>query len=233
MIEINAVQFGYGKAPVLKGIGLRLEEGSFTAIVGPNGSGKTTLLKHLNGLLLPDKGMVRIDGIDSRHGSRKIMRLVGFVFQNPEDQLVNSIVEEDIAFGLENLGLPTEEIQRRVSEVLGKLGIAMLAKENVNCLSFGQKQLVALAGVLAMQPKYIVFDEPTAMLDPRNKSTILGMMKQLNDEGKAIVVATNNLADVRRHVKTIIVLNGGKVVFKGKSERLNRSVLREAGLDGG
>ncbi len=175
MIEVKNIYFKYDDKFVLKNINLSLREGSFTAIIGANGSGKTTLAKHFNALLLPTKGNVIIDCIDTKKDEVNARKKIGFVFQNFEDQIIHSIVEEDIAFGLENLGLNRNQINNIVNETLEKLKIRHLAKNNVNMLSSGQKQLVALAGVLAMKPKYIVFDEPTTMLDAKNKKILWGL----------------------------------------------------------
>lgn len=230
MIEAKRIIFKYEEKIVLKNISLEINEGDFVAIIGANGSGKTTLLKHFNSLLIPTAGTVAVDGINSKENETRIRKKVGMVFQNPEDQLVNSIVEEDVAFGLENIALPTEEIKKRVKETLQSLSISHLAKENVNNLSFGQKQLVALAGVLAMKPKYIVFDEPSAMLDPKNKANLDRITNKLNKNGTTVVLATNNLADVKKPVKRAIILKEGKVVFDNRREILNREILRKAGL---
>ena len=230
MIELSKVSYKYEDKPVLADISLQIKEGSFIAVIGHNGSGKTTLIKHLNGLLLPSAGEVVVDGLDTRENEWEIKQKVGLVFQNPEDQLVNSIVEEDIAFGLENLGIKSITIQKEVKKILDKLNISHLAKENVNNLSFGQKQLVALAGVLVMKPKYVVFDEPTTMLDPRNKLNIMRIIDSLNKEGKTIILVTNNLDDIKNCVKEIVLLKDGRFIFNGKKERLSNSLLKKAGI---
>lgn len=232
MIKINNIDYRYEDKSVLKGVSLKIKEGDFIAILGHNGSGKTTLIKHLNALLLPDKGDISVDGINTKKDSWEIRQKVGIVFQNPEDQLINSIVEEDIAFGLENLGLKPEDIQKKVKNILNKLNIYHLAKENVNNLSFGQKQLVALAGVLVMKPKYIVFDEPTTVLDPKNKLNIIKIMAALNKEGTTIILVTNNLDDIKKYVKKVIVLKNGKLIFNDKKERLNKNILKKADMYG-
>nr|AQS34866.1 hypothetical protein [uncultured archaeon] len=232
MIEINNISYKYGDKPALRGISLKINEGDFITVLGHNGSGKTTLIKHLNALLLPDKGDVSIDGINTKKDSWEIRQKIGIVFQNPEDQLINSIVEEDVAFGLENLGLKSEDIQKKIIEILCKLNILHLAKENVNNLSFGQKQLVALAGVLVMKPKYIVFDEPTTALDPKNKLNIMKIMSALNKEGITIILVTNNLNDIKKYVKTILILKDGKIIFNGKKKKLSKDILKKAGMYG-
>ncbi len=228
MIELSKVSYKYEDKLVLK----KINEGDFTAIIGHNGSGKTTLIKHLNGLLLPSSGEVMVDGLNTKENDWEIKQKAGIVFQNPEDQLINSIVEEDIAFGLENLGIPSAEIQKRVNGILIKLNIAHLAKRNVNDLSFGQKQLVALAGVLVMEPKYIVFDEPTTMLDPKNKSNILKIMSELNKEGTTIILVTNNLEDIKKYVKRIVLLKEGKSIFDDKREKISKKILIKADMYG-
>jgi energy-coupling factor transport system ATP-binding protein len=230
MIEIKNISYKYEDKPILKGISLNINEKEFIAVIGHNGSGKTTLIKHLNALLLPDKGDVLIDNINTKKDSWEIRQKIGIVFQNPEDQLINSIVEEDVAFGLENLGLPSNEIQKKVKDILDKLNISFLAKENVNNLSFGQKQLVALAGVLVMKPKYIIFDEPTTVLDPKNKPNIMRIMNELNKEGITIILVTNNLSDIKKYVKRLIVLKKGKLIFNNKKEKLNKNILKQADI---
>jgi len=232
MIEIKNISYKYEDKPILKDIRLDIREGEFIAIIGHNGSGKTTLIKHLNGLLIPTKGRVTVDDLDTKTNSWEIKQKVGIVFQNPDDQLINSIAEEDIAFGLENLGVPSVVIQQKVKDILNKVNISHLAKENVNNLSFGQKQLVALAGVLVMKPKYIIFDEPTTMLDPKNKANIMKMMDGLNKEGITIILVTNNLNDIEKCVKKVIILKRGKIIFNDKKEKLTREMLKRAEMHG-
>ena len=214
MIEIKNLYFKYENEFVLKNINAVIKEGSFIAIIGANGSGKTTLAKHLNGLLIPSRGEVIVDGIISKKNEPIIRKKVGFLFQNFEDQIVYPIVEDDISFGLENLGMEEHEIQKKVSDITKELNIEHLAKKNVNELSLGQKQLVALAGVLVMNPKYIVFDEPTTMLDIKNKKTILGIIKKLNNEGRTIILVTNSVDDLR-FAKQFIALKNGSLFYKG------------------
>jgi energy-coupling factor transport system ATP-binding protein len=224
MIRITNLYYKYEDRYILKNINLKIKEGDFIAIIGANGSGKTTLIKHLNALLLPTKGEVVVDDLNTKKDFWEIRQKVGIVFQNPEDQLINSIVEEDIAFGLENLGLPTEEIQLKVKEVLKNLNIKKLAKENVNNLSFGQKQLVALAGILVMKPKYVVFDEPTTMLDPKNRFNIMRIINR-----STIILVTNNLEDIK-NVKDVVLLKDGKIMFNGKKENLTVKILKKADM---
>ena len=231
MISVKNVYFKYEENFVLKDINLEIKEGSFTAIIGANGSGKTTLAKHFNGLIVPDKGSVLVDGIDTKKDSLNSRKKVGFVFQNFEDQLVYSAVEEDVGFGLENLGYGYDNIKSIVDETLKNLRISHLAKQNVNALSQGQKQLVALAGILAMRPKYIVFDEPTTNLDEKNKKNILDIMKGLNKKGNVTIVLVTNVLNELKYADNVIVLKSGSVIFSGKKSSLNKRIIREAGLD--
>jgi|SRR3989344_1524230 len=229
MIKAKNLYFKYEDDFALKNINLEIKEGSFTAIIGANGSGKTTLGKHLNGLITPLSGNVFVDGLDTKKDGLNARKKVGFVFQSFEDQIVYPIVEEDIAFGLENLKFDNAEISRIVNETLAKLKIVHLAKRNVNTLSLGQKQLVALAGVLAMNPKYIVFDEPTTNLDSSNKKMIMGIIKSLNKSGITIILITNVLEDLK-YAGNIIVMKNGSIIFSDKKSKLNNKILRKAGL---
>ena len=230
MIKINKLSYRYDDSEVLRDISLSIAEGDYLAVIGANGSGKTTLIKHLNSLLLPTKGDVLVDDISTKKDSWEIRKKVGMVFQNPEDQLVSSIVEEDVAFGLENLGVPSNEIKARVKEALKRLDIEHLAKKNVNMLSMGQKQLVALAGVIVMKPKYIVFDEPTTMLDPHNKKNILSIINDLNKKEKiTVILVTNVLADLK-DAKKAVVLKDGKIIFSDSKPKLNKNILEKAGI---
>ena len=230
MIEIKDISYKYENEFVLRNISLKIKEGDFLAIIGHNGSGKTTLIKHFNGLLTPSKGDVVVDGLNTKKDDWEIRQKIGIVFQNPEDQLINSIVEEDVAFGLENLGVLPGEIEKRVKGILEKLSISHLAKRNVNDLSFGQKQLVALAGVLAMNPKYNIFDEPTTMLDPKNKLNIMDIMNKLNKKGATIILITNNLDDIKKNVKSVVLLKEGRIIFNGVVKDLNKEILKNAYL---
>lgn len=230
MIEIKNLYFKYDEIFVLKNISMRIKDGDFIAIIGANGSGKTTLAKHLNALLLPEKGDVIVDGFNTKKHESDVRKLVGFVFQNFEDQLIHSVVNEDIAFGLENLEIDSRDIIKTVDDVLDRLKIRQIAKSNVNMISIGQKQLAALAGVLAMKPKHIVFDEPTTMLDERNKNNIIGIMRDLNKkEGITIVMVTNILEDIKC-ANSVLLLKNGSVVFKGKKSGLSKVMLKRAGL---
>lgn len=231
MIQVKNVYFRYEDEYVLKNINLKIREGSFTAIIGANGSGKTTLAKHFNALLLPTKGNIIVDCLDTKQGEAEARKKVGFVFQNFEDQIIHSIVEEDIAFGLENLDLESKYISKIVDKTLTKLKIKSIAKNNVNMLSSGQKQLVALAGVLAMKPKYIVFDEPTTMLDTKNKKNILNIIRELNKKDKITIILITNILDDLRYADSAVVLKNGSILFKDKKSELNKIILSKAGLN--
>ena len=231
MIQIKNLYFKYEDELVLNNINLKLKDSSYTAIIGANGSGKTTLAKHINALLLPTKGSVIVDEIDTKKDQFNVRKNVGFIFQNPEDQLVHSIVEEDIAFGLENIGIETNAIKNKVRNILRLLNIEYLAKKNVNMISAGQKQLTALAGVLVMEPKYIVFDEPTTTLDNKNKRNIMSIIAKLNKKNKmGIILVTNLLSDIK-YADNVIVIGKGNIIFNDKKSKLNKSILKKAGLD--
>ena len=231
MIQIKSLDFKYEDELILKNINLKIKDGCYTAIVGANGSGKTTLAKHLNALLLPTKGSVIVDDIDTKKYQLSVRKKVGFVFQNPEDQLVYSIVEEDIAFGLENLGMETKEMKNKVDEIIKELNIEYLAKKNVNMLSAGQKQLTALAGILAMSPKYIVFDEPTTLLDNKNKKNIMGIINRLNKKNNIGIILVTNLLNDIKYADNVVVMGNGKIIFNDKKSKLNKDILKKAGLD--
>ncbi len=230
MIKAKNLYFKYEEEFILKNINLEIEEGSFTAIIGANGSGKTTLAKHFNALLMPTKGEVIIDGISTKKDEFNARKKVGFVFQNFEDQIVCSTVKEDVTFGLENLGFKIDEINKIVNYTLEKLKIRHLAKQNVNTLSLGQKQLVALAGVLAMTPKYIVFDEPTTNLDDKNKKNIMSIINELNGKDKITIILITNVLDDLKYVKDVIILKNGNIVFDDKKSKLKNQILETAGL---
>lgn len=230
MIQVKNLFFKYEEHFVLTDINLEIKEGSFTAIIGANGSGKSTLAKHLNALLLPTKGAVSIDGIDTKKNQFEIRKKVGFVFQDFDSQIVYPVVQEDVAFGLENLGLPGGDIKKIVNETLDRLKIKKLANSNVNTLSLGQKQLIALAGVLAMRPKYIVFDEPTTMLDSVNKKNILSIIKELNEKDKLTIIMITNALDDLHYADRVVVLKEGRIIFNDRKELLDKKILSEAQL---
>lgn len=218
-IELDKITYTYpvpGAAPqpALRGISLRIAEGEYVAIVGANGSGKSTLARMLNALLLPDGGAVRVAGWDTRDAAahREIRRMVGMVFQRPEDQLVAATVEEDIAFGPENLGLPPADIRARVEEALDTVGMADFRERPPTLLSAGQMQRVALAGVLAMRPRCIVFDEATAMLDPGGRRAVRAMLRQMHHLGLTLVVVTHFMEEAV-DADRVIVLERGRVAL--------------------
>ncbi len=220
MISFEDVHFWYGEeeaeaVPVLRGVSCTLREGEFVVLLGRNGSGKSTLAKHCNGLLLPKRGSVSVDGMDTRDPSVlwEIRRRVGLVFQNPDNQLVATTVEEDVAFGPENLGLPPEEIRRRVDEALEKVGMGEYKKREPHTLSGGQKQRVAIAGVLAMRPRYLVLDEATAMLDPEGREELLQLLQGLRKE-VGILHITHNVEEALL-ADRVLVIDDGRIVAEG------------------
>lgn len=214
MIEVENLCFRYDgdSKPVLLGIDLVIGDGEYLAVMGPNGCGKTTLIQHFNALHLPTSGIVRVDGMPTSDPRRvrEIRRLVGMVFQNPDNQIVGMTVEEDVAFGPENLGLPAREISRRVEESLETVGMTSLAKRSPHTLSGGEKRLVALAGVLAMKPRHIAFDEPTSYLDPSAARRVLDVIRNLHEEGMTVIHITHEMDDVAA-ADRIVVMNEGRI----------------------
>ena len=197
-----------GKSRVLSDINLSIKEGSFVAVLGHNGSGKSTLAKHFNGILIPSSGKVLVDGIDTSDESRiyDIRQTVGMVFQNPDNQIVATIVEEDVAFALENLGVPPDEIRRRVDEALKTVDMYDYKDHAPHQLSGGQKQRVAIAGIIAMRPRCIVMDEPTAMLDPKGRKEIMATIKMLNKEhGITVVLITHYMEEAAKADRVVFI----------------------------
>ncbi len=225
-----------GVAPtVLDCVNLTIEPGAFVAVLGHNGSGKSTFAKHLNAILLPSGGRVYVDGMDTTDEALllDIRRTVGMVFQNPDNQIVASVVEEDVAFAPENLGVPSAEIRRRVDEALEAVGMTEYARHAPHLLSGGQKQRVAIAGVLAMRPRCIVLDEPTAMLDPVGRREVLDTICTLNQElGMTVVLITHHMDEAAR-AQRLVVMDNGRVVKDGPPAQVFQDVvgLRRLGLE--
>lgn len=220
--------------PVFENLNLSIREGSFTALVGPNGCGKSTLAKQFNAVLLPSGGRVLIDGLDTADEMQllQIRKTVGMVFQNPDNQIVSNVVEEDVAFAPENLGVPTPEIRQRVDEALRQVGMYEFRDYAPHLLSGGQKQRIAIAGVLAMQPRCIVLDEPTAMLDPQGRTEVIDTICRLNKErGITVVLITHHMDEAIR-ADRVIVLDKGSVLTDGTPEQVFSQVelLRQSGL---
>ena len=202
---------------VFKDLNLTVEEGTFVAILGSNGCGKSTLAKHFNSILLPSGGKVWVCGLDTADEDRlmQVRRNVGMVFQNPDNQIVANVVEEDVAFGPENLGIASPEIRRRVDQALQQVGMSHFAQHAPHLLSGGQKQRIAIAGVIAMQPKCIVLDEPTAMLDPRGRREVVETVSRLNKEKGITVVLITHHMDEAAQADRVVVLHKGKVAADG------------------
>ena len=241
IIQTQQLQFSYPanegeNAPktVLNGVDLSIERGSFTAVLGHNGSGKSTLAKHMNAILLPSGGKVYVDGMDTVREETllQIRKTVGMVFQNPDNQIVANVVEEDVAFAPENLGVPPEEIRRRVDDALKAVNMYQYREHAPHLLSGGQKQRIAIAGVIAMQPECIVLDEPTAMLDPIGRADVLRTIKTLNrDRGVTVVLITHHM-DEAAQADRLVVMTQGKIIADGPPKRVFQDVegLKAVGL---
>ena len=237
IIEIVNVGFQYAGAEkiALKNISLSIQKGEVVAIVGHNGSGKSTLCKMLNALLLPAEGTVTIEGMDTREEKNllEVRRRVGMVFQNPDNQLVTTIVEEDVGFGPENLGVPPVEIRERVDAALREVEMSAYADKASHALSGGQKQRVAIAGLLAMQPEVLVLDEATAMLDPRGREEVLATVRKLNQERGMTVVMITQFMEEALLADRVFVLSQGRLVMEGTPKEVfnERALLEESRLD--
>ncbi len=223
MIRFDDVVFRYPavEGPAVAGLSFELASGQLLAVLGSNGSGKSTLAKLANGLLLPVSGSVTVDGLSTGDGQSgwDIRRRVGVVFQNPDNQIVATVVEEDAAFALENLGVAPEEIRRRVDHALALVGLTGLERREPHLLSGGQKQRLAIAGAIAMDPEYLVLDEPTAMLDPVGRRDVLRIVSSLRDQGRGVIHVTHHLADIAS-ADRVLVLRDGMQAFLGRPEEL-------------
>lgn len=242
IIEFQNVSFRYDSEEegvqlplVAENLNLQIYEGEFVAILGHNGSGKSTLAKLTNAILLPTAGKVLVDGMDTSDENLKIKirQTVGMVFQNPDNQIVATIVEEDVAFGPENLGVEPKEIRRRVDESLKAVGMYEFRKREPHRLSGGQKQRVAIAGIIAMLPRCIVLDEPTAMLDPRGRQEVMSTMLKLNREMGMTVVFITHFMDEAVQADRVVVMDDAKIIMDGKPKEVFKQVerLEEIGLD--
>ena len=240
MIETKNLTYTYPapegetNPPALRGVSVTIEKGSFTVVLGHNGSGKSTFAKHLNAVLLPCGGAVYVEGMDTRDERMllEIRRRTGMVFQNPDNQIVANVVEEDVAFGPENLGVPTAEIRRRVDDALAAVGMEQFARHAPHLLSGGQKQRIAIAGILAMEPECIVLDEATAMLDPAGRREVIDTVRRLNRErGITVVLITHHMAEAES-ADRVIVMNDGQVAMDGAPHDVFAQVdrLHELGL---
>ncbi len=236
LIEFQNVCFRYteGRRDILKNLSLSVEAGDFVAVLGHNGSGKSTLAKHINAILLPTEGKVTVAGLDTsvEDNLPAIRRTAGMVFQNPDNQIIATMVEEDVAFALENLGVPHDEMVKRVDEALDSVGMLEFKKYATTKLSGGQKQRIAIAGVTAMRPDIIVFDEPTAMLDPQGREDVINIAKKLNEQGITVIYITHYMEEAAQ-AKRIVVLNDGEILLDGTPHYVfqNAGLLTSVGLD--
>ena len=239
IIKTEHLSFSYpaseGFAPdVLNGVDLEIEPGTFVAVLGPNGSGKSTLAKHMNAVLLPSGGKVWVDTMDTMDDASllNIRRTVGMVFQNPDNQIVANVVEEDVAFAPENLGVPPAEIRHRVDEALAVVGMSQYATHAPHLLSGGQKQRIAIAGVIAMRPRCIVMDEPTAMLDPVGRREVMKTIHTLNKEQGITVVLITHHMDEAAQADRLVVMTKGQIIADGTPKDVFKNVemLKQAGL---
>ena len=236
IIEMKNVSFSYDKKiDVIKDVSLSINDGENVAIIGHNGSGKSTLAKLFNALIFADKGEIMVDGFDAKDKKSvfEIRKRVGVVFQNPDNQLVASIVEDDIAFGPENLGIPRKEIGERIDFALSAVGMEKFRKSSPTRLSGGQKQRIAIAGVLALKPKVLVLDESTAMLDPQGRKEVLRVASELNKNQKTTVINITHYMDEVISADKVIVMNDGKVVLAGTPTEIfsKRDTLKKCGLE--
>ncbi len=240
-IEFKNVTFGYQNEEgaveknVIESFDFSVEKGSFVAVLGHNGCGKSTIAKLCNGIEVPVSGKVYVDSLDTSDEEKllDIRRRVGIVFQNPDNQIVATIVEDDVAFGPENLGIDPKEIRRRVDEALKNVGMYEFRQSEPHKLSGGQKQRVAIAGIIAMQPECIVLDEPTAMLDPRGRREVMKTVRRLNREFGITVIFITHYMDEAALADRVVVMDKGRIILDGAPKKVfsNAKILREAGLD--
>ena len=238
ILTANALKFRYDPEQptyALNGVSVGVQRGEFVAVLGANGCGKSTLAKHFNAILLPESGTVLVEGMDTRDEEKiyDIRQKVGMVFQNPDNQIIGQVVEEDVGFGPENMGIPTEEIWQRVEESLRAVGMYEYRKYSPNKLSGGQKQRVSIAGVLAMHPKCIVLDEPTAMLDPSGRKEVIRAVRGLNQvEGVTLILITHYMEEII-HADKVFVMDEGKIAMQGTPREIFSQVeqLKKLRLD--
>lgn len=241
MIECRNLIFKYTAGEdqeekiAINDVNLKIKDGEFIAILGHNGSGKSTMAKHMNALLVPTAGKMIVNSMDTSDMNNlwNIRETAGMVFQNPDNQLVATIVEEDVAFGPENLGVPSEEIRRRVDEALERVGMLEYKRHAPHLLSGGQKQRIAIAGILAMKPKCIIFDEPTAMLDPSGRKEVLRTINDLNKNYGITVILITHYMDEAAQADRIVVMDKGKLILDGKPRDVFSNVekIKSIGLD--
>lgn len=242
IITVKNLIFEYGRTGdeaavsvrAIDDVSFEIEKGSFTAIIGKNGSGKSTLAKNLNGLLVPTDGSVYVGGYDTADDRYiwDVRQMAGMVFQNPDNQLVSAIVEDDVAFGPENLGVPPEEIRSRVDKALEDVNMGEFKKKAPHLLSGGQKQRIAIAGVVAMKPQCIIFDEPTAMLDPKGRKEIMSIIDELHAEGITVVLITHFMEETVK-ADRLIIMHEGRILLDGSPREVfvHADTLREVNLD--
>jgi energy-coupling factor transport system ATP-binding protein len=246
IIEIEDLVFDYAaeyteedgvKHPpkrAIDGVSLKIEKGTFTAVIGRNGSGKSTLARNLNGLLLPTEGVIYVNGLDTRNEDDiwNIRQTAGMVFQNPDNQLVSSIVEDDVAFGPENLGVDPKVIRKRVDAALEAVSMTEFRKNAPHLLSGGQKQRIAIAGILAMEPEIIIFDEPTAMLDPSGRKDIMKIIEELHERGITVVLITHFMEEAVK-ADRVVIMDMGKILLDGSPDEVfsKGDLIRSVSLD--
>ena len=236
MLEVKNIKYSYDtNYQALKGASLKVEKGEMVALLGKNGAGKSTLFLHLNGIFRPDEGKVIIDGEELKYDKKSLLKFrqkVGIVFQNPDDQIFAPTVEEDVAFGPLNLGLPMEEVQDRVEQALVRVGMSGYEKTAPHHLSGGQKKRVAIAGILAMRPEIMVLDEPTAGLDPQGVVDLSILLRELNDEGITIIISTHDVDLVPTYAEKVFVLVDGLLIAEGTPKEIfsKPEILEQANL---